>query len=223
MTVDRSRQGAPRRKGSCPAVLRSPAPTRSESGHRRQDPGSSLSPGKTRTKLAAAGRPPAPECSRCDRRMGWCAHWHPLRRPRTSSTQVTTARGKQRLLFPTICADEPVCRIEPSDFTNGLCAAFTDVCRHPCPSPSVSRSSASGQPRVTAAAGTPRARRVSWLRRESRGREPCMMRRLRCASTAESRPARKGNRRVQAEIFLSKHLVQRRLHDSKLRNRAHAI
>ena len=221
MTVDQTRQGAPRRKGSCPAVLRSPAPTRSESGHRRQDPGSSLSPGKTRTKLAAAGRPPAPECSRCDRRMGWCAHWHPLRRPRTSSTQVTTARGKQRLLFPTICADEPVCRIESSDFTNGLCAAFTDVCRHPCPSPSVSRSSASGQPRVTAAAGTPRARRVSWLRRESRGREPCMMR---CnGRDVQVLPSLARREKVIGEaVSYSDNLVRRRLLEWML-HRAHAI
>jgi len=221
MTVDQTRQGAPRRKGSCPAVLRSPAPTRSESGHRRQDPGSSLSPGKTRTKLAAAGRAPAPECSRCHRRMGWCAHWHPLRRPRTSSTQVTTARGKQRLLFPTICADEPVCRIEPSDFTNGLCAAFTDVCRHPCPSPSVSRSSASGQPRVTAAAGTPRARRVSWLRRESRGRERWMMR---CnGRDVQVLPSLARREKVIGEaVSYSDNLVRRRLLEWML-HRAHAI
>ena len=107
MTVDRSRQSAPRRKGSCPAVLRSPAPTRSESGHRRQDPGSSLSPGKTRTTLAAAGRAPAPDCSRCHRRMGWCAHWHPLRRPRTSSTPPEVSRDYsfQSIGLTSLCAE----------------------------------------------------------------------------------------------------------------------
>ena len=221
MTVDRTRQSAPRRKGSCLAVLRSPAPTRSESGQPETGPWSSLSPGKMRTKLAAAGRPPAPECSRCDRRMGWCPHWHPLRRPRTSSTQVSTARGKQRLLFPTICADEPVSRNKPSDFTNGLCAAFTDVCRHPCPSPSVSWSSASGQPRVTAAAGTPRARRVSWLRRESRGREPCMMR---CNKRdVQVLPSLARREKVIGEaVSYSDNLVRRRLLEWML-HRAHAI
>ena len=218
MTVDQTRKGAPRSKGSCLAVLRSPAPTRSESGHRRQDPGSSLSPGKTRTKLAAAGRPPSPEFSRCHRRMGWCAHCHPLRRPRTSSTPPEVSRGCsfQPFVLTSLCAES-----NHLILPTACAAAFTDVCRHPCPSPSLSWSSASGQPRVTAAAGTPRARRVSWSRRESRGREPCMMR---CnGRDVQVLPSLARREKVIGEaVSYSDNLVRRRLLEWLL-HRAHAI